>query len=211
MVHNTGVEGLAGIPGQVGGGVAMNAGTRWGCMWDAIEEVHVLTPDGETRTLPRDQCRPGYRNGNLRGAVVLAVQLGLSRGEKGETRERIREYLAEKSAAQPLTERSSGCVFQNPARELSDGRTAGQLIDDCGGKGLTRRDAVVSEKHANFIVNRGRARAADVLGLIEDVRGLVRDASGVELVTEVKFWERTTETTTAPAVDAWWFEDFDPV
>jgi UDP-N-acetylmuramate dehydrogenase len=83
---------------------------------------------------------------------------------------------------------TSGCIFQNPDPERSDGRSAGMLIEHCGGKGLARGDAIVSPKHGNFIVNRGRARAADVLGLIEDVRALVRERAGIELATEVRVW-----------------------
>ncbi len=184
----TGLEGLVGVPGHIGGGVAMNAGGRWGELWDVVERVRVLTPDGEVEDRLRSQCQPGYRQGNLGGAVVLGVVLRLERGNKAEIQEQMRQYLAEKSAAQPVTERSCGCIFKNPDPELSEGRSAGQLIEACGGKGLRRGDAVVSEKHANFIVNRGGARAEDVLGLIEDVRRQVLERSGVRLASEAQVW-----------------------
>ena len=87
-----------------------------------------------------------------------------------------------------MTEHSCGCVFKNPDKELSAGRSAGQLIEAAGGKGLARGDAVVSEKHGNFIVNRGRARAADVLALLEEVRARVAARFGLVLETEVKIW-----------------------
>ena len=186
----SGLEGLAGVPGHLGGGVAMNAGGRWGELWDVVESVEVLTPDGRRVELPRAECNPGYRDGGLGGAIVLGAVLRLTPDDPATVRERTRQYLAEKSAAQPVSEHSSGCMFRNPDPELSDGRGAGQLVEDCGGKGLTRGDAIVSPKHGNFIVNRGRARAEDVLELMEDVRRLVRDRTGIELVTEVKIWRR---------------------
>ncbi len=184
----SGLEGLVGVPGHVGGGVAMNAGGRWGEMWDVVQSVRVLTPEGELEDRPRDACSPSYRNGNLGGAVVLGAVLRLEPANRLEIKERMRQYLSEKSAAQPVTERSSGCIFKNPDPEQSDGRSAGKLIDDCGGKGLSVGDAVVSPKHGNFIVNTGRARATDVLELIERVRRLVEDESGVALQTEVRMW-----------------------
>jgi UDP-N-acetylmuramate dehydrogenase len=185
----TGLEGLAGIPGHLGGGVAMNAGGRWGDLWDVVANVRVLTAEGTLEDRARADCSPRYRDGNLSGAVVLGAVLRLEVGDPAAIRERIRGYLTEKSATQPVTERSSGCIFKNPDPERSGGRSAGRLVDDCGGKGLARGDALVSPKHGNFIVNRGRARAADVLGLIEDVRRLVADRTGVELETEVEIWE----------------------
>jgi UDP-N-acetylmuramate dehydrogenase len=100
----------------------------------------------------------------------------------------VREHLAEKSAAQPLTERSSGCIFKNPDAEQSGGKGAGLLIEECGGKGLTEGGAKVSPKHANFIVNTGSARTTDVLRLIERLRELVAEKTGIVLETEVKIW-----------------------
>lgn len=184
----SGLEGLVGVPGHIGGGVAMNAGGRWGWMWDVVERVCVLTPDGEMRELPREECDPHYRDGNLGEAVVLGVVLRLEPGDKHVIRDTMRDYLQQKSAAQPVTEHSSGCVFKNPNENRSDGKSAGRLIDECGAKGRSRGDAIVSPKHANFIVNRGRATATDVLGLIEEVRSLVADKTGIVLETEVQVW-----------------------
>ncbi|MEM7307526.1 MAG: UDP-N-acetylmuramate dehydrogenase [Planctomycetota bacterium] len=186
----TGLEGLAGVPGHIGGGIAMNAGGRWGELWDVVESVRVMTPGGEEQELERDDCSPGYRDGGLGERIVLSAVLRLAPDDPQAVRERVRGFLAEKNQAQPVSEHSSGCMFRNPDPELSDGRGAGQLIDDCGGKGLSRGDAVVSPKHGNFIVNRGSARAEDVLGLMGDVRRLVRDRTGIELITEVRIWHR---------------------
>jgi UDP-N-acetylmuramate dehydrogenase len=184
----SGFEALVGVPGHLGGGIAMNAGGRWGAVWDVVEAVRVLTAAGEVRDLARAECAPRYRDGGLGGAIVLGAVLRFRVSTAEEVRARMQEYLREKSAAQPVTERSAGCIFKNPDRERSGGRTAGQLIELAGGKGRTRGDAIVSPKHANFIVNRGRARASDVLQLIEELRDLVQEREGIRLETEVKIW-----------------------
>ncbi|HTF89902.1 MAG TPA: FAD-binding protein [Planctomycetota bacterium] len=185
----SGLEGLAGVPGQVGGAVAMNAGGRWGDMWDVIESVRVLDGiTGHVLDLPREQCHPSYRNGGLPGFVVLGAVVRLAPSTRPEVYAKVREYLEIKRSVQPVTESSAGCIFKNPPREISDGRSAGKLIEDVGGKSLSRGAAVVSPLHGNFIVNTGGASAADVLTLIEDVRDLVREKTGIELATEVKMW-----------------------
>jgi UDP-N-acetylmuramate dehydrogenase len=184
----SGFEGLAGVPGHLGGGIAMNAGGRWGETWDVLEGVRVLAADGTVRHLERAQCSPRYRDGNLGAALVLGAVLRFRVAERAAVRERVSSFLREKSAAQPVTEHSCGCVFKNPDRERSAGRSAGQLIDLAGLRGLERGEAQVSPKHGNFIVNRGRARARDVLALIEEVRARVAERFGVVLENEVKVW-----------------------
>jgi UDP-N-acetylmuramate dehydrogenase len=184
----SGFEGLAGVPGHLGGGVAMNAGGRWGEVWNAVERVRLLTPEGMVLERTREQCAPRYRDGNLGGAIVLGAVLRFRVDERAAVKERVASFLREKSAAQPVTERSCGCIFKNPDRERSAGRGAGQLIEAAGLKGLARGDALVSEKHGNFIVNRGRARTSDVLELIEEVRARVADRFGIRLENEVKVW-----------------------
>lgn len=184
----SGLEGLVGVPGHVGGGVAMNAGGRWGDMWDVVERVSVLEPDGTVRELARDECTPRYRNGGLGERVVLGVVLRFDPQPRPAIEGRMREYLRAKNAVQPVTEWSAGCVFKNPDPELSGGRSAGQLVDECGGKERARGDAVVSPLHGNFIVNRGKATAADVFTLMEDLRDLVAQRTGVQLEFEVKRW-----------------------
>ena len=184
----SGFEALAGVPGHLGGGIAMNAGGRSGETWDVVESVRVLTPGGELRQLARAQCAPRYRDGALGGAIVLGAVLHFRVDERAAVKERVADYLRQKSATQPVTERSSGCVFKNPDRELSGGRGAGALVEAAGAKGLARGDAHVSEKHGNFIVNRGAARAQDVLDLIEEVRARVADRTGIRLENEVQVW-----------------------
>lgn len=185
----TGLEGLVGVPGSLGGGVAMNAGGGPGWVWDVVEAIRVVDADGEFRDLTRDDCKPGYRTGNVGDAIVTGAVMKLAVDTKVAVQERTREYLLRKKAVQPVTEWSCGCIFKNPDPEAADGRGAGQLIDECGGKELRRGDAIVSPIHANFIVNKGAATAADVFALIEDVRDLVLERAGVALVREAVVWK----------------------
>ena len=189
----SGLEGLAGVPGHVGGGIAMNAGGRWGDTWDVVETVRVLEPDGSVRDLAREECCPSYRNANLGDRIVLGAVLRMEPAPKLEVRARVREYLISKNKVQPVSEHSCGCVFKNPDPDLASGRSAGQLVDDCGGKGLERGEAIVSPLHGNFIVNRGSARSADVMSLIDQVRDLVAQRTGIQLELEVKRWPRPVE------------------
>ncbi len=184
----SGLEGLVGVPGSLGGGVRMNAGGRWGDMWDVVETVRCLLPSGDLEDLARADATPSYRDGGLGERVVVGAVLRLERDSKPAVRERMKQYLTEKRAAQPVTEASCGCIFKNPDPETTGGKTAGVLVEEAGGKGLARGNAMVSELHGNFIVNRGGATAADVLTLIEDVRDRVAEKTGVRLEREVEVW-----------------------
>jgi UDP-N-acetylmuramate dehydrogenase len=184
----SGVEGLAGVPGNVGGGVAMNAGGKWGAMWDVVERVLVIDEQGEMRELPREECAPRYRNGALGANVVAAALLRFRLDERSAVKERGRAFLLEKNRVQPVTAASAGCVFKNPDRERSAGRSAGELIEQCDLKARAVGDAMVSPLHANFIVNRGRACARDVLDLVSQVRAIVAEKTGIELELEAKIW-----------------------
>lgn len=188
----SGLEGLAGVPGHLGGGLAMNAGGRWGALWDAVESVRLLEPDGTLLDLAREDCAPRYRDGNLGARLALGAVLRLRVDRVADVQERCRTFLAEKNAVQPVSEHSCGCIFKNPDPQLSDGRSAGKLIEDCGAKGMARGAAHVSSKHGNFIVNAGGASAADVLTLIEDVRDLVLENSGVRLESEARVWRTSS-------------------
>ncbi len=187
-----GLEGLVGVPGQVGGALAMNAGGRWGAIWDVVERVRVLEPGGEARELAREECEPRYRDGALGERIVIGAVLRFEPGPRSEIEARMREYLHAKNAVQPVSQWSAGCIFKNPDPELSGGRSAGRLVEECGGKGLTRGDAIVSPLHGNFIVNRGRASAADVFGLMDELRERVLQETGVLLEFEVKRWRRSS-------------------
>lgn len=184
----SGLEGLVGVPAKLGGAVATNAGGRWGDIWDVIETVRVLTPEGQVLDLERGECDPVYRDGRMGERIVIGAVLALRPATRKEVSERARAFLLEKNSVQPVTEACAGCIFKNPDRELSDGRSAGRLIDDLGLKGLERGAATVSRLHGNFIINRGGARAADVFGLIEEVRARVAEATGIQLEREVRSW-----------------------
>ncbi len=184
----SGLEGLVGVPGKVGGAVVTNAGGRWGEIWQVLESVRVLSPAGEVIDLRRDQCNPTYRDGRLGDQIVVGVVLRLVPQTKQLVQDRARQFLLEKNAVQPVTEACAGCIFKNPDRELSNGRSAGQLIDELGLKGSQRGAALVSPLHGNFVLNTGGARSADVFGLIDEIRDRVAEATGVLLEREVRSW-----------------------
>lgn len=179
----TGLEFAVGIPGAVGGAVMMNAGAHGGCVADAIEEVLTLSPDCVFREWLPAELGFGYRHSNLGGTghIVLAAQFGVAIGDRDEIRGRHKDILAQRESSQPLTLPSAGSVFKRPP-----GGYAGRLIEECGLKGAARvGGAMVSGKHAGFIVNTGNATASDVLELIAHVQRAVRERTGVELETEV--------------------------
>ncbi len=189
----SGLEKMAGVPGHVGGGIAMNAGGKDpdGTLWqmsDVVERIRLVNAAGEMEDITRDEWTPEYRDGRLGDSIVAGAVLRFEPRSKAEVAEASREYLRRKNAVQPVTERSAGCVFKNPDPERSGGKTAGQLVDEAGGKGRRRGEATISERHGNFLINRGAATAADVFGLIEEVQDLVAQRAGVELECEVKLW-----------------------
>lgn len=169
---------LAGIPGTAGGAVVMNAGTRYGSISSYVISVQTLLPHGSLATLSPQECRFSYRSSLFREErlPVLGVELRLP-----EERRPIGEILAERRRTQPLGLPSAGCVFRNP-REAS----AGWLIERAGLKGLRLGDAQVSEKHANFIVNLGQARAGHVLGLVDRIQESVYQTFGLTLTLELE-------------------------
>ncbi|MFI5314211.1 MAG: UDP-N-acetylmuramate dehydrogenase [Myxococcota bacterium] len=178
-----GLEFAVGIPGTVGGWIAMNAGTREREMKDLVGSVEVFEPAlGRARTLARAELRFGYRRTELpAGAVVLAATFATTADDPDAIRERQKRQLAQRRATQPVDQPSCGSVFVNPPSDF-----AGRLIEAAGLKGAREGGATISPLHANFIVNTGGARAADVLRLIERARAAVRARSQVELQTEVR-------------------------
>ncbi|MEW6742986.1 MAG: UDP-N-acetylmuramate dehydrogenase [Planctomycetota bacterium] len=179
----SGLEPLAGIPGSVGGAVRMNAGGRFGWIGPRVRELTVITPEGEVTALAPDESFFEYREAHLRGAVVLDAVLELARGDGDRIKQQMREVLAYKSQTQPLSAKSSGCFFRNSAAG-----PAGKLIDQAGLKGRREGGAVISPKHANFIVNEGAAKARDILALASLARQRVQALFGVDLVAEVDVW-----------------------
>jgi UDP-N-acetylmuramate dehydrogenase len=182
--RGVGIAWAAGIPGTVGGMVAMNAGTNTGSARDHLEAVEVATPDG-LRWVPAAELKLAYRHCELpRGAVLTRARCRVRRGNETERQEDLRAAKSDverRRGSQPLSLPNSGSVFVNPKGDF-----AGRLIEQAGLKGASRGGAQISEKHANFIVNLGEARAADVVELIALARKAVLATSGIELVPEVR-------------------------
>jgi UDP-N-acetylmuramate dehydrogenase len=178
-----GFDGLGGIPATVGGALFMNAGGRYGEIFDTVVRVQILDAEGRVRELPRDEIPFGYRRSGLDGSIILGGTFRLRPADPARVRARFEEIVGAKRAAQPMRERCAGCMFKNPP-----GMSAGRAIEESGLKGTRVGDAVVSPKHANFIVNAGGAGSGDVLALIDRVREGVRARMGVELSLEVLVW-----------------------
>ena len=179
----TGLEFAHGIPGSLGGGIVMNAGAYDGSLSDVLTEVTALFPDG-VRTLHAEELQLSYRHSifiEQPEAVVLRAKLRLRPGDAAAIRARMDELMAKRKASQPLEYPSAGSTFKRPT-----GHFAGRLIEDAGLKGVSVGGAMVSPKHAGFVINTGGATCADVLALIETVQKRVFDASGVRLEPEVR-------------------------
>ena len=178
-----GLEFGVGIPGTIGGWVAMNAGTREREVKDVIATVELFDPnEGLVRELARGELRFGYRSAELPpGGVVLAASFETTADDPDAIRERQKKGLAQRRATQPVDQPSCGSVFVNPPGDF-----AGRLIEAAGLKGAREGGAEISTLHGNFIVNTGGARARDVLRLIERAREAVRAQFGIALETEVK-------------------------
>ena len=194
-----GAEFLAGIPGTIGGGLAMNAGCYGGETWDIVRSVTTVNRAGELHERTPADYRIAYRSvariaqtgspdtssGICAAAATdewfVSAVLGLARGDGAASRNTVKALLAQRIATQPLGEPNAGSVFRNPP-----GTYAARLIEACGLKGRTVGGAVISPKHANFIVNAGGARAADIEALIDLIQATVREKFGVDLEREVR-------------------------
>lgn len=185
----SGADFFAGIPGTVGGALAMNAGAFGGETWACVDAVEVLARDGSLQWRSAGEFRVGYRWVEGLGADewFVAARLHLDSDQAGESPRRVRSLLARRAATQPLGRPSCGSVFRNPP-----GNYAARLIEACGLKGYAIGGAEISTKHANFIVNNGGARAADVEALIEHVREQVAARFGIRLEPEVRIVGRAS-------------------
>lgn len=178
----SGLEFLSGIPGTIGGAVAMNAGAYGGDVAHVLDWAEMVTRTGEQRRMSAADLSFAYRHAALpAGAIVVRVRLRAQRGAPGQIAARMTEIRANREASQPVRARTGGSTFRNPA-----GMKAWELIDAAGCRGLTRGGAQVSEKHCNFLINTGSATAADVEGLGEEVRRRVHAATGVTLEWEIR-------------------------
>jgi len=180
-----GAEFLAGVPGCVGGALAMNAGCYGGETWDIVERVATIDRRGAIVERGRDQFDIGYRHcapKPQREEWFAAAWFRLEHGDGETSRGVMKELLARRIATQPLSLPNAGSVFRNPPKDH-----AARLIESCGLKGFGRNGARVSEKHANFIVNpKGMARASDIEWLIQHIQRMVYQMKGVVLQTEVR-------------------------
>jgi UDP-N-acetylmuramate dehydrogenase len=178
----TDLEFATGIPGTVGGAICMNAGTAIGEIGDVIESVTLISPYGELITRRAEEMGFGYRTAAVpEGYVVREARLLLRHDAPEKIKERIKALIEARKQKQPWGLPNAGSVFKNPPAEA-----AGRLIESAGLKGRSVGGAQVSEKHANFIVNTGMAKSADVLALMEIVKNTVLEVHGVRLEPEIK-------------------------
>lgn len=181
-----GMEGLIGVPGTVGGALRMNAGAYGMQIGDVVRAVTVYRgSSGHVETLRTGNVRFEYRHTSFApDDIMLSVALELPERPYAEIVERIKQFNQKRRASQPINEKSAGCIFKNPP-----GQSTGKMIDEVGLKGARVGGAVVSERHANFIVNRHQGTASDILNLMDLIRERVLKAYGLELEEEVIVWK----------------------
>lgn len=179
----SGMEFLAGIPGTIGGALAMNAGAWGRDMAGLIEKVRVMDYKGNISWLKKERIKFGYRKSGLSKYIILGARIRLARKNKTVIREEINKYLSLRRRSQDVSLPNAGCIFRNPAKE-----SAGRLIDLCGLRGRRIGAACVSRRHANFILNCGRAKAEDVLKLMDLIKRRVKSRFNIALQPEIKVW-----------------------
>lgn len=179
----TGLEFACGIPGTVGGAVAMNAGAYGGEINDVIEEVIAIDNDGNLLHLNKEQLELGYRTSTVLKHGYIAIQciFKLKKGNYKEIKDAVDALMKKRSEKQPLNYPSAGSTFKRPV-----GHFAGKLIEDSGLKGFSLGGAEVSEKHSGFIINKNNATSEEILSLIKHVQKTVKERFGVNLETEVR-------------------------
>ncbi|MCX5700918.1 MAG: UDP-N-acetylmuramate dehydrogenase [Candidatus Omnitrophica bacterium] len=179
----SGLEFLSGIPGSFGGALAMNAGC-WGTeLGSLVKEVEIMDYNGKISILKSKDIRFSYRDSSIQKYIILSGTIRLKSRSKIKIRDKINNYLNLRRKSQDLTYPNAGSIFRNPDKE-----SAGRLIDLCGLKGSHVGQAYVSSRHANFILNRGSARAVDVLKLMQLVENKVKSKYGIVLQPEIKIW-----------------------
>ncbi|MCD6116003.1 UDP-N-acetylmuramate dehydrogenase [bacterium] len=179
----SGLEKLSGIPGQIGGCISLNAGAFGREIGDVVEAVRILDKFNTLEKISGDEINFGYRHTGLeKKSVIVEAVFNLTDGNPKEMEAVQRSYLQKRKKTQPLSLPSAGSVFKRPKGDF-----AGRLVEDAGCKGLRIGDAMVSKKHANFIVNVGKARAVDVVRLIDEVRERVLKRFGATLEPEIHF------------------------
>lgn len=179
----TGIEFAAGIPGTLGGALAMNAGAYGGEMKDIVKSVRLMDGDGNIFELSNEEMEFSYRRSILSRSnyIVLSAVMELKTGNKDQIKEEMADYANRRTTKQPLNFPSAGSTFKRP-----EGHFAAKLIDDCGLRGLSLRGSQVSDKHCGFVINSGGANAKDILDLMYVVKSTVNAKFGIILEEEVK-------------------------
>ena len=179
-----GLEFLAGIPGTLGGCLAMNAGAWGDSLAKKVFSCLVMERNGRIKTLKKGKIKFAYRSSSLEDYIILEACLKLDKEDGSQINQRIKRFVCQRRATQDLTRPSAGCVFKNPP-----GDSAGRLIDACGLKGKTIGGAAISARHANFLINIGKAKFSDVLRLMGLIKKTVRQKFNVGLEPEIKIWQ----------------------
>jgi UDP-N-acetylmuramate dehydrogenase len=180
----SGLEPLTGIPGSVGGAVRMNSGGNFGDIGAVVEAVVLMDKDGRVFEKSKPELQFDYRQANINAKFILEAQLNMTAGDPDQITRTIKEIWVYKKNNQPLNTINSGCIFKNPR-----GMSAGAMIDRAGLKGLQMGGAVVSEKHANFIIAQKGCTSRDVMRLINTAREKVQRQFNVELELEIEIWK----------------------
>ncbi len=180
----SGIEALTGIPGSVGGAVKMNAGGNFGDFGSAVESVTLMDSDGIVFEKSKPELEFDYRKTNITAKFVLNARLKLNTADPEQIMRTVKEIWIYKKNNQPLNTKNSGCIFKNPP-----GASAGALIDRAGLKGLKIGGAIVSDKHANFIIAEKGCRSRDVIRLIEAIKQRVKEQFDTELELEIEIWD----------------------
>jgi UDP-N-acetylmuramate dehydrogenase len=182
----SGMEGLAGIPGSIGGAIAGNAGSFGVEIKDVLKSVDLLMPNSEIKALDASEIEFSYRKSALPDdSIIIGAVLKLKSGDPYSIKKLVKEYAKQKGLRQPISKRSAGCVFKNPI-----GVSAGELIDKAGCKGMRIGDIEVSRLHANFFINLGSGTADDFLRLMDVVVKRVNKQFGIVLESEIKILGR---------------------
>ena len=179
----SGIEALTGIPGSVGGAVRMNAGGAFGDIGAAVETVMLMDNQGNIFEKSKPELMFDYRRTNITAKFILNATLKLAAADPEQIMRTVKEIWIYKKNNQPLNTRNCGCIFKNPR-----GVSAGALIDRAGLKGLQISGAIVSEKHANFIIAEKGCKSRDVMRLIDAIKQRVKEQFGIELELEIEIW-----------------------
>jgi len=178
----SGLEFASGIPGSVGGTVICNAGGKYGVMEDIVDYVDCISENGKLERINSIDLKFEYRTSVIpKNHIIVGIGIKLQIARRITILKKMKHILREKALTQPLKSKSAGCIFKNPGKE-----SAGLIIDKLGMKGMQIKDVKISEKHANFILNMGSAKASDVLNLIEHIKETVFQKKGIILETEIR-------------------------